>query len=1351
MKKAYYSILMVSMVMVFAFAGTLYADKSIVLLETNYGDITVELYDDDTPITVENFLDYVQSDFYEGLIFHRVLDEFMIQAGAYDSDLYDLDFTAEDPNLQDPCFFHQPNDPIELEASIDRKNLRGTIAMARTSDPDSATSQFFINLVDNPHLDVGSGGQAGYTVFGVVSDGMVEVVDDIAEVTIIDDPNVTSHFEALPVEPVIIERASVIREFDPNSFDFSDTSFLKAADGAIRTFVGRDGFVDKNYRHEFNKTAYMGIECLEWKQIADDNEEEGDAVADDFTMLIAMDTTDTAWILKYVLNENTDNEVTLIDAEYLIDAVSFSEYAQENMYFRLITGQYNPDNLADPDNTLTWGEGAGTITERVEAVNESQENASIYDDNLVRVEWTKGPADNITETRWTYYHEDIGQVINLHNESGDVDGDGWALAAMNFDGTSSDFSDIAFLKVPNNENELVRTYVGQGEYEDENYTHTFTRPTEQFQGVNYLKFEQTYVGTQQEIDNYTLHLARDINGTVWVFKYVLNGETIIDAATLLEAVEFDSAEEALHLNDNMLFRLINGIFNQDNINDPDNTFTTGAGSTAWTCKIESFTDTLSFVPHYENELVRVISYPGDDPCAAETDTAYYHESTGLIYDLRDGAQGADGDGWRLAFYGGRFDDEEASTDFSDTPFLNATDGTTRTFIGQGSFDGLRYTHQFSNYSVSGIDCLRWQQIFTTSLLVDNFEICLVRDSLGEIWVLKYYINGEQIYRTSSQYEAKPLSEFADDNMYLKLIAGEYDSDELNSPDNTATSEENGVTTTEQIISFEAGLDHLTFYEDELVLVNRTEEPCQPLVDWSYYHESAGLVLDLRNTSGQEGDPNYFDPDLSDTAETNLDGWRLAYYGEEQPTFESDSYDFSEVPFLKAKPGDLRVYRGQGAFVDSEYRVLFSIAEIAEVSGIRCLKIEQTAVDEWGKPGSTIYAARDSEGKLWVFKVESDGEIVFEAGFIDQIAPFEKYPDMHLRLMTGDYDEQTTITTGIDEQFESAEIVGLTESLESFPQYNDELVLVKLLHGADEEDIDWQYYNESAGMVLDIWEDFTDPNEIDPNSNGWYLAEPCSIEDVKTFIWAGYNRDAPADTFYITGKLTAQKEDFEQGPLLLRFGSYQAEIPTDNPLGGWAGNRLIFIHSPAGTSRIWLTVDLTLGTFWLYGLGVDLSGLDEPVILEMVVGDFYGAGTAEITGGGNVPIILLRGYKDVLRKKWYSFVYDDYGYSDGVTIWGEIATKEYPIDLTQTTISVNWGSNTFTISPDDTTRIRKLYGERYYYWDPWGELTTAYFDLEWGTYRISIKKSFLAKPPQDFSIKFENDQDNVLFNQTISVP
>ncbi|MCK5271390.1 MAG: peptidylprolyl isomerase, partial [Sedimentisphaerales bacterium] len=314
MKKAHYSILMVLMVMVFALAGTLYADKSIVLLETNYGDITVELYDDDTPITVENFLDYVQSDFYEGLIFHRVLDEFMVQGGAYDSDLYDLDFTADDPNLQDPCFFHQPNDPIELEASIDRKNLRGTIAMARTSAPDSATSQFFINLIDNPHLDVGSGGQAGYTVFGVVSDGMVEVVDTIAEVDIIDDPNVTNHFEALPVEPVIIERASVIREFDPNSFDFSDTSFLKAADGAIRTFVGRDGFIDKNYRHEFNKVTYMGVECLEWKQIVDDDDEEGDPVADDFTMLIVRDTTGTAWILKYVLNENTDNEVTLIDA-----------------------------------------------------------------------------------------------------------------------------------------------------------------------------------------------------------------------------------------------------------------------------------------------------------------------------------------------------------------------------------------------------------------------------------------------------------------------------------------------------------------------------------------------------------------------------------------------------------------------------------------------------------------------------------------------------------------------------------------------------------------------------------------------------------------------------------------------------------------------------------------------------------------------------------------------------------------------------------------------------------------------------------------------------------------------------
>jgi peptidyl-prolyl cis-trans isomerase A (cyclophilin A) len=196
-------------------AGT---DRSIVLLDTNHGDITIELYDTQAPVTVANFLDYVEADFYNGLIFHRVIDNFMVQAGAYDTDLYDVeDFSVGVFSTTDPNFYHQPNAPIALETSAGLKNLRGTIAMARTSAADSATSQFFINVVDNPSLDPGTSND-GYAVFGQVTQGMA-VADEIAVVDTFDNDdiaNITSFFEALPVEPVIINSATVLFLADPN-------------------------------------------------------------------------------------------------------------------------------------------------------------------------------------------------------------------------------------------------------------------------------------------------------------------------------------------------------------------------------------------------------------------------------------------------------------------------------------------------------------------------------------------------------------------------------------------------------------------------------------------------------------------------------------------------------------------------------------------------------------------------------------------------------------------------------------------------------------------------------------------------------------------------------------------------------------------------------------------------------------------------------------------------------------------------------------------------------------------------------------------------------------------------------
>ena len=159
-----------------------------VRLNTTAGSFVLRLRPDQAPITVRNFLHYVKTGFYNGTIFHRVIPGFMIQGGGFTQGMKKK----------------STDSPIKNESNNDLQNNRGTIAMARTSDPDSATSQFFINLVDNHYLD-GQNGRPGYAVFGKVIRGM-GVVDSIAKV-----PTTTKGpYQNVPVTPVVIQSANVI-------------------------------------------------------------------------------------------------------------------------------------------------------------------------------------------------------------------------------------------------------------------------------------------------------------------------------------------------------------------------------------------------------------------------------------------------------------------------------------------------------------------------------------------------------------------------------------------------------------------------------------------------------------------------------------------------------------------------------------------------------------------------------------------------------------------------------------------------------------------------------------------------------------------------------------------------------------------------------------------------------------------------------------------------------------------------------------------------------------------------------------------------------------------------------------
>jgi cyclophilin family peptidyl-prolyl cis-trans isomerase len=161
-----------------------------VKLQTNKGDIVIELNEQAAPVTVKNFLTYVEEGFYDEVIFHRVIPNFMIQGGGFMAQM-----SRKETHL-----------PIVNEAGNGLKNDRGTIAMARTNNPNSATSQFFINHKNNDFLNYVENKNPGYAVFGKVIEGM-DVVDAIAQVMTTTQKGMGD----VPVEPVVIKSAEIIQ------------------------------------------------------------------------------------------------------------------------------------------------------------------------------------------------------------------------------------------------------------------------------------------------------------------------------------------------------------------------------------------------------------------------------------------------------------------------------------------------------------------------------------------------------------------------------------------------------------------------------------------------------------------------------------------------------------------------------------------------------------------------------------------------------------------------------------------------------------------------------------------------------------------------------------------------------------------------------------------------------------------------------------------------------------------------------------------------------------------------------------------------------------------------------------
>lgn len=161
-----------------------------VLVKTTAGDFTLTLNAEKAPVTVKNFLQYVVDKHYDGTVFHRVIDGFMVQGGGFT------------PAMQEKA----TRAPIVLEASNGLKNTRGTIAMARTQDPNSATAQFFINVVDNPNLNAPAPDGYGYAVFGAVTQGM-ETIDKIRKTP----TGFKNGYRDVPVQPITIQSITLLK------------------------------------------------------------------------------------------------------------------------------------------------------------------------------------------------------------------------------------------------------------------------------------------------------------------------------------------------------------------------------------------------------------------------------------------------------------------------------------------------------------------------------------------------------------------------------------------------------------------------------------------------------------------------------------------------------------------------------------------------------------------------------------------------------------------------------------------------------------------------------------------------------------------------------------------------------------------------------------------------------------------------------------------------------------------------------------------------------------------------------------------------------------------------------------
>ncbi len=438
-------------VIILAFSKTLFGQTTIVRFETNFGNIDMALDGAAAPNTVANLLDYIQDDFYDDTIFHRVVNEpnpFVIQAGAYDPNLYilgtDPNFTSDPLWTRDPNVFNEPNDPINSEAGNGLSNIRGTVAMAlQGCDENSATSQFYINLDDNSSLDnfsaTGCPGKGTsdprFTVFGEVVDGLESVVDEIAMVNVVSlgDPNGTQLDDVPePNTPVIINDALFTPfAFGSNSGDFSNVDFIRASAGDRRIFIGQNQFAGNRFTHTFSSRSFTGdLSGLRWQQTG-----VPDLGIDSFDITLTKDSEGDIWVLEYEKNSQV-----LVSKNNIFDAQPLSNFTSDNFFFKLIDDDFtldpnDPNTFNDPNNIINFDIGGDAFQSELTSVTEVFPGFLDLDPNLdgqAHLVSTVEVPNQTNMADWAWYHPTLGLALEVFNTSTDPNNidtlaNGWRL------------------------------------------------------------------------------------------------------------------------------------------------------------------------------------------------------------------------------------------------------------------------------------------------------------------------------------------------------------------------------------------------------------------------------------------------------------------------------------------------------------------------------------------------------------------------------------------------------------------------------------------------------------------------------------------------------------------------------------------------------------------------------------------------------------------------------------------------------------------------------------------------------------------------------------------------------------